>query len=102
MGMGERCKNLAFGAEPLQDGGGVHPAADELHSDRLEILAIGADGLVDGAHAAMAEFADEEIGPHAEADIGGGIEVVNGVLDDGFELSPGVGIVGEKGFDGGA
>jgi len=57
----ERRQDLAFRPEAVQDGVRVEAAPYEFDRHRLDILAVGADGLIDDADAAAADFANQGV-----------------------------------------
>ena len=68
VGVVQRGKDLALGAEARQHVLGVHATLDDLERDPLLVLAVGALGEVDGAHPAPAELADQPVGADESPD----------------------------------
>ena len=96
--MVERGEDLPLALEALQDLLGVHPAADELECDLLREGAVHPFGEVDGAHAAVAEFANNAPGANALAlggrGVGGGVRSGAGGIAHGVAESFGGAFVG--------
>ena len=71
--MVEAGENLALGAEAPHDRLGVHPAFEDLEGDALMEHVVVAHRQEHGAHAALAQLADQPVGANARV---GALDVV--------------------------
>jgi hypothetical protein len=55
----EARQNLPLAAEAADDAVGVHAALEDFDGDALLERVVGADAQVDGAHAAVADLAEQ-------------------------------------------
>src|SRR3954466_3309157 len=65
----EASKDLAFRSKPAQDFFGISAASEELDSYLFFEVAIRARRLIDGAHSALPDFARNNIGADALANL---------------------------------
>ena len=68
VGMGQLGEHLSFGAKALDGVGVARARSEDLDGDVLPILAVGALGAIDRAHAAASEDAHEAPRPETAAD----------------------------------
>jgi hypothetical protein len=72
----DRGQDLTLGAEAFRERIAVEAAADELDGDFLRVLAIGADGAIDLAHATVADLFHDLVDADAAPDaVGTGAHV---------------------------
>src|SRR5262249_28234249 len=72
VGMVEAGQDLALALEVAYDLRGVGSAAKDLEGDPLVELLVGPQRQVDGAHAPVAQLADQPVGPDAALESRGG------------------------------